>query len=88
MAAATIPASALQADCPIYDYDVAIHEATNSQFVAFLNDAEFHNEVQNPGFCDDRGNNPCFWPSPLNSAISDSSTARRTTGSSMSREVC
>ncbi len=63
---ATVPGSDLQLGGPIYDYDMGVHEVSNDQFAAFLNDAEFHNEVQNPGFGDERGANIKFRPAPFN----------------------
>lgn len=45
---------------PLYDYHVGVHEVTNAQFVAFLNDAQFHNEAENPGFGNERGDNMEF----------------------------
>ncbi|MCG8403708.1 MAG: SUMF1/EgtB/PvdO family nonheme iron enzyme [Phycisphaerales bacterium] len=63
---ATVPASDEQPGGPIYDYDVGVFEVTNAQFVAFLNDAEFHNEVQNPGFGNERGDNMLWRAPPFN----------------------
>jgi formylglycine-generating enzyme required for sulfatase activity len=62
---AAVPASDLQLDGPIHDYEMGVHEVSNAQFAAFLNDAEFHNEVQNPGFGDERGDNIRFRPPPF-----------------------
>ncbi len=53
----SVPASDDQPGGPTYDYEVARTEVTNAEFAAFLNDAEFHNETQNPGFGDERGAN-------------------------------
>jgi len=50
---------------PAYDYEVARFEVTNGQYAAFLNDAEFHNEAQNPGFGDERGANMAFRAPPF-----------------------
>ncbi len=61
----TIPANDVQPGGPTYDYEVSIHEVTHSEFAEFLNDAEFHNEVQNPGFGDERGSNMVFRPPPI-----------------------
>lgn len=61
----TIPASDLQPNGPDYDFDVAIFEVTNTKYAAFLNDAEFHNEIQNPGSGNERGANMAFRPSPF-----------------------
>ncbi len=61
----TIPANDVQPGGPTYDYEVSIHEVTHSEFAEFLNDAEFHNEVQNPGFGDERGSNMVFRPPPV-----------------------
>ncbi|GJM23978.1 MAG: hypothetical protein DHS20C16_03930 [Phycisphaerae bacterium] len=60
-----VPASDLQVGGPVYDYDVGITEVTNTQFAAFLNDAEFHNEGQHPGFGNERGNNLKWRPPPI-----------------------
>lgn len=65
----TVPASDLEPGGPTYDYEVSVFEVTNSQFAEFLNDAEFHNEVQNPGVGDERGANMQFRPPPF--AIGD-----------------
>ena len=62
---ATIPRSDTQPGGPAYDYDVALFEVTNAEFTAFLNDAEFHNEIQNPGFGDERGDNMLWRPPPF-----------------------
>jgi len=57
---ATVPGSDAQPGGPTYDYDVSIFEVTNEQFAIFLNDAELHNETQNPGSGDERGANMLF----------------------------
>ncbi len=57
-----VPAAEVEAGGPLYDYHVGIHEVTNAQFVAFLNDAQVHNEADNPGFGDERGDNMKFQP--------------------------
>lgn len=62
---ATVPASDAQPGGPVYDFDVSLTEVTNAQFAAFLNDAEFHNEGQNPGFGNERGDNLKWRPPPL-----------------------
>ena len=62
---ATVPASDAQPGGPDYDYEIGIFEITNAQFATFLNDAEFHNETQNPGFGDERGDNLVFRPAPF-----------------------
>jgi len=61
----TVPGSDMQPGGPIYDYDIGRTEITNAQYAAFLNDAELHNETQNPGFGDERGDNMVFRPSPF-----------------------
>ena len=61
----TVPASDEQPGGPAYDYDVALTEVTNAQYATFLNDAEFHNEAQNPGFGDERGANLAFRQPPF-----------------------
>lgn len=66
VATATIPGSDAQPGGPAYDYDVALFEVTNAEFAAFLNDAEFHNEIQNPGFGNERGDNMLWRPPPFN----------------------
>jgi formylglycine-generating enzyme required for sulfatase activity len=55
-----IPGTDPQPGGPAYDFEIARFETTNSQFVIFLNDAEFHNEAQHPGFGDERGDNLLF----------------------------
>ncbi len=65
VATVTVPASDVQIGGPVYDYDVGITEVTNAQFAAFLNDAEFHNEVQHPGFGNERGDNMKWRPPPI-----------------------
>ena len=61
----TVPASDAQPGGPAYDYEVAVTEVTNAQYVAFLNNAEFHNEEQNPGFGNERGANLKFRQPPF-----------------------
>jgi formylglycine-generating enzyme required for sulfatase activity len=61
----TVPASDDQSGGPAYDYRVARFEVTNAEFVVFLNDAEFHNEAQNPGFGNERGANLAFRAPPF-----------------------
>jgi formylglycine-generating enzyme required for sulfatase activity len=56
----TVPASDAQPGGPVYDYEIAVAEVTNDQYAAFLNDAELHNEAQNPGFGNERGANLKF----------------------------
>lgn len=56
-----IPASDLQLDGPIYDYEIGVHEVANYQFAAFLNDAELHNKV----FINELGDNLLFSPAPF-----------------------
>lgn len=65
MPVATVPGADPQPGGPVYDYDVALHEVTNAQFAAFLNDAEFHNESQHPGYGDQRGDNMLWRPPPI-----------------------
>jgi len=60
-----VPASDAQVGGPGYDFLVSVDEVTNAQFAAFLNDAELHNESQNPGFGDERGDNLAFRPAPF-----------------------
>lgn len=66
MSVARVPASDAQPGGPSYDFDVAVFEVTNAQFAAFLNDAELHNEIQNPGFGDERGDHMLWREFPLN----------------------
>ncbi len=61
----TVPASDAQPGGPAYDYEVAVTEVTNAQYMAFLNDAEFHNEEQNPGLGNERGANLKFRQPPF-----------------------
>ncbi len=59
-----VPGDDRQPDGPVYTFHVGAFEVTNAQYVAFLNDAEFHNETQNPGFGNERGDN-LRWRTPL-----------------------
>jgi formylglycine-generating enzyme required for sulfatase activity len=61
----TVPASDAQPGGPAYDYEVAVTEVTNAQYMVFLNDAEFHNEEQNPGLGNERGANLKFRQPPF-----------------------
>ncbi len=62
---ATVPSSDAQPGGPLYSFGVATTEVTNAQFVAFLNDAQVHNEDENPGFGDERGAFMAFRPPPF-----------------------
>jgi len=66
MTMTTVPASDAEPGGPAYDYDVALFEVTNAQYAAFLNDAEMHNEIQNPGLGDERGDHMRWREPPLN----------------------
>jgi formylglycine-generating enzyme required for sulfatase activity len=61
-----IPAADLQVGGPSYDFVMGRTEVTNAQFAAFLNDAELHNEIQNPGFGSELGDHLVFRPPPFN----------------------
>lgn len=61
----TILGSDAQPGGPGYDYDVALFEVTNAEFAAFLNDAESHNEIQNPGAGSERGDNMLWRIAPF-----------------------
>ena len=61
----TVPAADDQPGGPAYDYEVALTEVTNTQYATFLNDAEFHNEEQNPGSGNERGANLKFRQPPF-----------------------
>ncbi|MHC5209611.1 MAG: SUMF1/EgtB/PvdO family nonheme iron enzyme [Planctomycetota bacterium] len=50
-----VPGSDNQPGGPSYDFAMGRYEITHAQFAAFLNDAEYHNEGQHPGFGDERG---------------------------------
>lgn len=60
-----ISASDLEVGGPTYDYSISVNEVTNAEYATFLNDAELHNEGQNPGFGDERGSNLAFRQPPF-----------------------
>lgn len=65
----TVSATDEQPGGPAYDYEMGVFEIDNTRFAAFLNDAEFHNEIQNPGFGDERGANMLFQLSPFSGDV-------------------